>query len=112
MRHAELVKSVARACPGGRASDPRTRCSAPDPAHAFGRVTADLPPRRHALEHAVASDQAVEERRAEMGEEGGEQQVGEIGVQEPQPRVEYLVMREDRRETQRTQQPEPVTPPP
>src|SRR5258708_27827333 len=97
MRHAELVKSVARACPGGRASDPRTRCSAPDPAHAFGRVTADLPPRRPALEHAVALDQAVEERRAGMGEAGGERQVGATGVRKTQPRAEYILLRESRR---------------
>jgi hypothetical protein len=39
--------------------------------HTSGR---SLPPRRHALEHAVASDQAAEKRRAEMSEERGEQQ--------------------------------------
>jgi hypothetical protein len=77
--------------PGRRLRPIRSGSSALPGGASFGDH--HLPPRRHALPHAVAADQSVEECGPEMDEERGEQQVGEIGVQVSQPRIEYLVMR-------------------
>jgi hypothetical protein len=52
--------------------------------------------RRHALEHAIAADQAVEKRCPEMRKEGREEQVGEVGVEFAEPRIEHQIMRQDR----------------
>src|SRR6202047_5330062 len=60
-----------------------------------------LPPRRHAPEHAVAPDQAVEKRGAEMREEGREEQIGEDSVEVAEPSIERQIMRQDRRQPQR-----------
>src|SRR5260221_2919543 len=61
-----------------------------------------LPPRRHAREHAIAPDQAVEKRCPEMREEGREEQVGEVSVEVAEPRIERQIMRQDRWQPRRS----------
>ena len=59
------------------------------------------PPRHHAGEDAVAIDEAMEQRGAEMAEEGREKQKRQISVELAQGRIEHGVMGQDGRQMQR-----------
>src|ERR1700677_473007 len=53
--------------------------------------------RRHRLEHAVSSDERMEERRREMQQDHGKEQERQIEVRVPEQRVKTVARRQDRR---------------
>ena len=60
-------------------------------------ISSGAAPQSHALEHSIAPNEAVHQRRAEVDQEHREQEICEIGVQLPQPGIERRILREDGR---------------